>query len=289
MLKQLVRNFGARKRRGQARYEYVPEGWQRAVRDWRVKGWDVDAVPRAQGRWLTQLRSNLAGTAPLGVRSKDTAFTPTDAAEHNTAVSFAYVVTLTALSAATEGRRRISLLDWGGGVGQYALIARAVAPQVAIAYHCKEVAVQCEAGRRELPDATFYASDDEFCCQKFDLVLASGALHYAQNWREVLARLATATERYLFVTRQPTVLEAESFVVLQRAYEYGYNTEYLGWCLNRTDFLAAASEFGLKLVREFVVAEWADIPGAPEACHDRGYLFRPTLHPPSSSLPPQPA
>jgi hypothetical protein len=35
----------------------------------------------------------------------------------------------------------------------------------------------------------------------------------------------------------------------------------------------------LKLVREFVVAEWADIAGAPEPYHDRGYLFRPDPRP----------
>jgi putative methyltransferase (TIGR04325 family) len=200
-------------------------------------------------------------------------------ADHNTAVSFAYVATLAALSAATEGRRRISMLDWGGGVGQYSLVARAAVPHLAIDYFCKEVPVQCEAGRRELRDATFFTSDDEFAGRKFDLVLASGALHYDPQWRDVLSRLASATARYLFVTRQPTVLEAPSYVVLQRAYEHGYDTEYLGWCINRTEFLAASSASGLKLFREFVVAEWADIPGAPEPYHDRGYLFIPDPRP----------
>ena len=279
MLKQLVRNFGSRKRLGRARYEFVPDGWDRAIRDCRVKGWDVEAVPRAQARWLARLRSNLLDTAPLGVRSNDAAFTPTDVANHNTAVSFAYVASLAALSAATEGHRRISMLDWGGGVGQYALVARAAIPHVAIDYFCKEMPVQCEAGRRELPDATFFTSDDEFAGRKFDLVLASGALHYDQQWCDVLKRLASVTRRYLFVTRQPTILQAKSYVVLQRAYEHGYDTEYLGWCLNRTEFLAAATAAGLKLLREFVVAEWADILHAPEPYHDRGYLFTPSEPP----------
>jgi putative methyltransferase (TIGR04325 family) len=253
----------------------VPEGWQRAVCDAGIKGWNVAAVPQAQSRWLAQLRENLASPRPFGVKSADDVFTAADVADHNTAVSFAYVVTLAALAAAREGLRRISLFDWGGGVGQYALIARAAAPHIEIEYHCKEVAVQCEAGRRALPDATFYTSDEQFAGRKFDLVLASGALHYAQEWRDVLGRLAAATQRYLFITRQPTVLEAESFVVLQRAYEHGYDTEYLGWCLNRNEFLSAATNAGLRLVREFVVGEWADIQAAPEPYHDRGYLFTP--------------
>jgi putative methyltransferase (TIGR04325 family) len=274
MIQKLVRRLRPRHQR-RARYEYVPEGWQRAVCDAGIKGWDVAAVPQAQSRWLAQLRTNLASSRPLGVKSADDPFNAADLADHNTAVSFAYVVTLAALAATTEGQRQMTLLDWGGGVGQYALLARAAAPHLAIDYHCKEVAVQCEAGRRALPDATFYTSDEQFAGRKFDLVLASGSLHYAKEWRGVLGRLAAATGRYLFITRQPTVLEAASYVVLQRAYEHGYDTEYLGWCLNRQEFLAAATASGLTLVREFVVGEWANIPAAPEPYHDRGYLFIP--------------
>jgi len=72
----------------------------------------------------------------------------------------------------------------------------------------------------------------------------------------------------------PFVLQAPSFVFVQRPYMYGYNTEYLGWCLNLTDFLNETSRLGLELVREFVVGERPRIINAPEQCQYRGFLFR---------------
>jgi hypothetical protein len=50
--------------------------------------------------------------------------------------------------------------------------------------------------------------------------------------------------------------------------------EYLGWCLNKAEFLAEASKLGLTLVREFVIGEQPPIANAPEPCQYRGFLFR---------------
>jgi putative methyltransferase (TIGR04325 family) len=267
-IKGLLKPF----RRGTARphYEFVPEGWARGIVDPRVKGWNVASVPQAQERRLAQWRAGLAGTGPLGIGERKTATAAADLALHNTLVTFAYVAAL-----AADGCDRMSLLDWGGGMGQYALAARAALPGVAVDYFCKEVAVQCESGRQIDPQATFFTSDDEFAGRTFDLVFASGALHYENDWVALLGRLAAATGRYLFVTRLPVVSESKSFVVLQRAYEHGYETEYLGWCLNRGEWLDAAARLGLEPVREFLVAESAHVARAPEQYRVRGFLFRP--------------
>jgi putative methyltransferase (TIGR04325 family) len=267
MLKRLVRRW-RRDRGAGAHFEYVPEGWRRETTDSHVKGWNVAAVVDAQLARLDAWRQSFAGTSPLGMREASRPATSGEIATHNTAVTFAYVAAL-----AARRKDRLSLLDWGGGVGQYCFAAEAAVPGVEIDYHCKEVPVQCNHGRRVLPSATFYTDDEQFAGRSFDLVFASGALHYAQDWQATLARLAAATREYLFITRLPVVFESDSYVYLQRAYAHGYDTEYLGWALNRSEFLAASESAGLRLVREFLTSETAHINGAPENCQSRGFLF----------------
>ncbi len=93
---------------------------------------------------------------------------------------------------------------------------------------------------------------------------------FAFRWA---GRFVRQTDRYLYVTRQPFVETAGSFVVVQRPYRYGYMTEYPGWFLNRGEFLAETRALGLTLVREFLVAERPMVPGAPEQAEYRGFLF----------------
>ena len=68
---------------------------------------------------------------------------------------------------------------------------------------------------------------------------------------------------------------AASFVVVQRPYVHGYDTEYPGWFLNRAEFLAAADGLGMRLVREFLIQERPFVPDAPEQADYRGFLFEP--------------
>jgi hypothetical protein len=77
------------------------------------------------------------------------------------------------------------------------------------------------------------------------------------------------------VTRLPVTLDGRSFVALQRAYAYGYDTEFLCWVLNRDELVAAAAEGGLALVREFVIGDAQYIRRAPAPVEVRGYLFGP--------------
>jgi hypothetical protein len=61
---------------------------------------------------------------------------------------------------------------------------------------------------------------------------------------------------------------------VQRAYKYGYNTEYLGWCFNRQEFLQAARANNLELVREFIFDYNPKVYRAPEQLDFRGFLFK---------------
>jgi putative methyltransferase (TIGR04325 family) len=260
-------------------WEYVPEGWARAQTDPDVKGWNVDAVSERHRllwpAWTRALEGNgMLGVdfwRPLRTQDYDGRAVPTDLAwAHNAAMSFAYALTLTA-----RHTDRLSILDLGGGVGQFSPLTRALLPDVEVDYHVVDTPVMCSLGRELNPELHFY-DDASWQGRQYDLVLASGALQCTEQWQTTLAALAQATAGHLFVTRIPVVFHTPSFVVLQRAEAYGFETEFLGWFVNRDEFLACAAGAGHELLREFVMMDHTPAAGAPEQATYRGFLFRPT-------------
>lgn len=249
-------------------WEYIPEGWSAQETDSRIKGWNVDSILEAyKANWPAFLRQ-LEGSRPLGISPEADIPSQADLAAHNTMMSYAYAFTFS-----TRDKHSISMLDWGGGLGHYYLVSQALVPDLEIDYHCKDVRVLADYGRELFPQAHFYA--DETCLgRSYDFVLASTSLHYSPDWLATLKALAGATAEYMFVTRLPIVRQADSYVFVQRPYQYGYDTEYLGWCLNRKEFLEGAQTAGLNLVREFIIGEQPIIHGAPGPCEYRGFLFR---------------
>jgi len=191
-----------------------------------------------------------------------------DVYTHHVAMTVAY-----ALALAARGKTSLSVLDWGGGVGHYSVLFRALFPDLSFDYHVKDMPAMTDEGRRLAPDVTFY--DDDACfARTYDLVVSSSSLQYPRDWQATLAQLSEATDGYLFVSQIPMVHRVPSFVVIQRPHDNGYNTEYLGWCFNRTEFLDAARAADLELVREFLHGFKPDVHGAPEPPEYRGYLFR---------------
>lgn len=254
-------------------WELVPEGWARAAGDERLKGWNVDAIADAyRAKWPSFVRAVESG-GTLGIYHEAAAGeeVPTDDhAAHNMVVTLGYVLAL-----AAQGADRLSVLDWGGGSGHYFLLCETLLPGVELDYHVKDVPKLAALGRELVPEATFH--DDDSCLERtYDVVLVSGALQYAEDWAATLARLGAAAGRYLFVTRLPVATTSQSFVVVQRAYAYGYDTEYLGWVLNRDELLERAAASGLSLVREFLLQAWFSAWRAPEdPVGHRGFLWAP--------------
>jgi putative methyltransferase (TIGR04325 family) len=263
-VKQLQRAL----RRGQPEWEYIPAGWEAERSDPKIKGWNVESVLEAyKSRWDAFV-GELKSTDPLGRSPESFASGPFDLVFHNTIMVFAY-----ALALAARHKTSISMLDWGGGIGHYYLISQALVSDLELDYHCKDVPILVAYGRQLLPQAHFY-SDEACLSRRYDFILASTSLHYSQDWSRVLEGLARATTGYLLVTQLPVVHQAPSYVFIQRPYRYRYNTEYLGWCLNRIEFLQRAEQSGLKLVREFVTGQQPQIARAPEPCQYRAFLFR---------------
>jgi putative methyltransferase (TIGR04325 family) len=255
-------------------WEYVSESWSN--KDQRIKGWNVESVVETQkARWPEFLRlvqgrrpGNIA--APLGVAHERSIPSNNDYAAHNSMMTYAYVI-----ARAAQKKDRISLLDWGGGLGHYYILSKALLPEIEIDYHCKDLPLLCQAGRELLPEAKFYEDEEECFAQTYDLVLASSSLHYSEDWKGVAQRLALATRSYLYITRFPIVHRLTSFVVVQRPYRYGYQTEYLCWFLNREEFLTHMSAVGMELIREFLIQERPHVHKAPDQGEYRGFLFRP--------------
>jgi putative methyltransferase (TIGR04325 family) len=248
-------------------WEYVPEGWREG--DAAIKGWnDVSILNRQVAGWPAFVRS-VEDLKPIGMASSTDPVCQDNYCYHNTIMSYAY-----ALMRAACKKDGISLLDWGGGIGQYYLISQALLPGVNIDYHCKELPILCKHGRELHPRAHFYDTDETALVRKYDLVLASSSLHYSHDWIGAFARLAAVADPYVYVTRIPVANVSESFVVVQRPYRYGYDTEYLGWFLNRKEFLGHAASLGLELVREFLIQERPAVYRAPEQCDYRGFLFQ---------------
>ncbi|MEG3989216.1 methyltransferase, TIGR04325 family [Microcoleus sp. S28C3] len=239
-------------------WEYIPQKW--AKNNLKIKGWNVESILEIRKANWSRFRELLQMAQPVA----------NNHGTHNTYMAYAYVLALTA-----QRKERISILDWGGGLGEYYLLSKALLPDLEIDYHCKEVSVLCEAGRELLPEAKFYDDDSECFEQSYDLVVASSSLQYSENWQGVVSQLEAVSRSYLYITRLPIVHKAASFVVLQRPYQYGYGTEYLGWFLNRGEFLNYMNRGQMELVREFIMAEGFPVPGAPEPGEGRGFLFRP--------------
>ena len=247
-------------------WQYLPEGWR--TRDPRVTGWNVESIVETQrAKWPEVLRlMNDTGPLPVHLWAHD--LSRPGAAASTVLMAFGYVLGLTAWK-----KDRVSLLDWGGGVGHYNLVSQALFPQLEVEYHCKDVPLLCKAGRELQPSASFHEDDESCFARDYDLVLASGSLEYFEDWKNVTRRLAGASRRHVYIARLPIVHRVASFTVIQRPYRHGYATEYVSWILNRQEFLGHAASLGLRLVREILVSDGPTIHGAPEQSEFSGFLF----------------
>lgn len=260
-----------KKRHGGApAWEYMPQGWDAQSDDAAIKGWDVQSILETYKKKWPEFLNNLEGVRPFAFSPEANDPDIPDLAFHNSLMSYAYALARTAW-----GQSTISMLDWGGGIGHYIEFNRRLFPALEVDYHCKELPLLAAYGQELFPEAHFYS--DETCLQrKYDFVVSSSSLQYARDWRDLVNKLASATSGFLFITLLPTVTESASYVMVQRPYEYGYDTEYLGWCINRSELLECAEAAGLELEREFMIGTKPDIHKAPGQCEYRGFLFRPS-------------
>jgi putative methyltransferase (TIGR04325 family) len=153
-------------------------------------------------------------------------------------------------------------------------MAQYLLPEVALEVTVKERPELARVGADLMPWVRFETDDAACFARRYDLVMASTSLQYAEDWRATLGALASCARPFLFVTRLSVARAAPSFVVVQRPYAYGYQTEYLSWVINRAELLEVASAAGLSLEREFIAGGDTAYHNAPEASQTAGFLFR---------------
>ena len=244
-----------------------------------VKGWDVGEMRMTHTRAWPNWLAAVSGSGPLGVdfcramREDDGGVFATVPHRdlvwaHNNVFSYGYVLALTA-----RGRSGLSVLDWGGGAGQYYPVSSALLPGVTFDYHVRDLSQVCEIGRELCPDVTFHTADDTIE-GSFDLAYSASSLQFIEDWKHVVQTMARVSHDRVFTMRIPIVASVPTFVVRQRGYGYGFETEFLGWYFNRDEFLNHATSCGLELEREFVTSDHTPTLNAPEQASYGGFLFR---------------
>ncbi len=252
-------------RLGSSDWEYVADHWPKD--DQRSFGWDDSSVVENMRENWPAYSKAVGGTAPLAFWPWFTA--APDMHAHNVLMTWGYV-----LARAAWGKTRLAVLDWGGAVGNYAAVGKALLPDVELEFTIKERPALCEAGRKLLPEVTFTSSDDECFSRRYDLVIASNSLQYAEDWGCMTNRLADAASSFLFITNLPVLRKSNSFVAIQRPQRYGLKADYISWVLNCDEFLEHAKSSGFILEREFLTTGNIHYRKAREPSENRGFLFR---------------
>lgn len=247
----------------QAPYEFIAYEWPL---DMQLSGWQANSVNETRERTWDKFLQFMEGRGPLGISENDLLFPEYISINvHNLYLSFGYCLAL-----ACHNRQVLTILDWGGATGNYYIISKKLMPAVKFDYHCADLPAVCEIGRKLLPEVVFYESET-WQKMHYDFAFSSSSLQYLKDWRPTVRALVKSANRYMYITRMPFVITGKSFVMLQRVKEYG--TEYLGWVLNRQEFIQFVEQHGMKLVREFVNHSGPRIKGAPEQNLYMGFLF----------------
>lgn len=246
-------------------WEFVADEWP--LDDLRSSGWDNPTVVDVMRKNWNAYRQTVGGNGPLALLPWSTNALSFFA--HNHIMIYGFV-----LARVAHEKRKVSVLDWGGALGHYALIGEALLPNISLDYTVQERPALCAAGRQLLPEVSFVSSD-EILPRRYDLVMAAGSIQYEKDWRSVTRSLANASEHWVFVSQVPITQSARSFVVVQRPFRVGMHTEYISWVFNREEFLTQMKDVGLNLDREVLCSEHSQHYRKTAASSElRGFLFR---------------
>ena len=230
-------------------------------------GWDTDAVAEREGAKWAAFTGRLSDSGLLGFSHEAPVLDERDNLyHHNVVMDFAFAL---GRALAHSGAARTSILDWGGGLGHYAAIARALYPRAPFDYAIKETPAMATLGRRLNPEVRWF--DDDACfAHQYDLVVVNASLQYMQDWRALVPRLAASSRAFAVFLRIPVVRRAATFRAIQRAYD----REMVHLQFNEAELMACAASAGLDLDRELLVGGHPFVRGAPEQPTMRGWLFR---------------
>jgi putative methyltransferase (TIGR04325 family) len=196
------------------------------------------------------------------VRAGHSILTPED--EVVKYLTFGYVLAL-----AARHKDRLTVIDYGGHLGECYWIATALLPGIELEYHCKELPAIAAAGR-ELTPGVIWHTDDACLNASYDVVMFSASLPYLRDWKRILSQAAQSTRGYLLLSDNPSVRNVPSYVITQRSGGV-VNLQIL---LNRSEIIDTVERTGLRLVRELTIGTHPPVANAPEQPVSLGWLFR---------------
>ncbi|MBY0431780.1 MAG: hypothetical protein K2Q10_11320 [Rhodospirillales bacterium] len=238
-------------------------GWFHIGQDWpdtvdpQAGGWSFDTIAEIRKQQVAEFRKR-----------------PPIVAAGNTLLEQANsLIAVTAFNH-VRGQREdkdasLSILDWGGALGLTGEVLRRMVPGAQFDYTVKEVDELCRVGAELMPGITFTADHDKALAGRYDLVIASAALHYNRDWQSLVTGLANAARHGLLIARQPTVRDIPSYVARQNA----YGTAFTCWVLNERQLVETFHRCGLKVACRFLSGDGAQIKDAPKQPTFHSYVL----------------
>jgi putative methyltransferase (TIGR04325 family) len=234
-------------------YAHAPDGWSTRLPDAGTpESYWTNYLHRGRVKraaWIAQVREGKAATAEYDIDLKR--------------ITLGYVLALIA-----RDHHAISVLDYGGGLGEDYWVGRMLVPDLTLDYHCKEFPALAEAGRALSPEVKWH-TDDACFQQQYDLVMFSSSLQYLADWKQMIRLAAVAAQRHLLITDIPIVRDVATFVATERT-PSGTN---LHWILNLDELVAAVDDAGFSIVRELGTGDYPDVANAPQQPTCAALLF----------------
>ncbi len=252
---------------GGAEWVYMPQGF--AYKSKNVKGWGVNSIVKLQLSKWSRFSKRISAPANFAVNHEASNYNICDLVSHNLIISFSYVCLL-----AARKNKKLKLLDWGGGIGHYGLIAKEALPAISVDYWCYDLEVFGVGALEALPEAQFVSDITFIEGLKFDLVNISSSIWYDPEWKQTLFSLSASVGEYLYITRMIFVEKVPTFVAIQKPYSMGYKTEYLCFIFNKQELVDYVISLGYTFEREFYFGPSAYIHKAPEQGSYLGFLFK---------------
>lgn len=247
------------------RLVYVKNGWETAVNNVSAQGWNDKNIIEGKETAFKQIEELLFSSAKVAFSYESRNLTDDQNLEyHNINMTFAYVLTL-----AAHLKTKVSILDWGSGMGHYYLMSKRFLSDVEIDYHCVEVPEMAKLGKMINKNVSWY-SNDNYLKNTYDLVMINASLQYVKEWKSFFNKLSPCVGNYLFVTRIPTVENVNGFVAIQN--ENG--VKMLHQQINSKELASTVEGCGFQTLFEFLIGDRPFIKNAPEQCEMKGWLFK---------------
>lgn len=162
---------------------------------------------------------------------------------------------------AFDGKKEISILDFGGGLGfEYYNVLGALPSDHTVDYHIQEMPAVCAAGRDFFNNTQGITFHETLPDRQFDIVHLGSSLHYVEEWQDLVVALCEKAHSKIAFTD----LLAGDIPTFASGQNY-YDSLLPVWFFNVGEFLQLVEEAGFNLAfkskyKAVILGEEQDIP-----------------------------